>query len=150
MRSQAMVRRVAVPSSSMFARFYSFSPRELKYTKDHEWVRVEGDSAFVGITDFAQKELGDIVFVEIPAKDKKVEKEDTIGTVESVKAVSELFSPLSGTITDSNAELNDDPEMINSEPYDSWFCKIKMSNKNELSELMDAAAYDKYVGEGDS
>ncbi|KAK3817501.1 MAG: glycine cleavage H-protein-domain-containing protein [Benniella sp.] len=148
MRSQAMGRRVAVPSLSMFARFYT-SPTYLKYSKDHEWVRVEGDSAFIGITDHAQKQLGDIVFIEVPTKDKPVEKDETIGTVESVKAVSEIFSPLSGTVTDANAELNNEPESINAEPYESWFCKIKMSNTGELNELMDADEYDKFV-EGDS
>jgi len=117
-------------------------PENLKYTKDHEWVRVEGDTAVVGITDFAQHELGDIVYVDIPSKGKTVGQHEVFGTVEAVKTVSDLFMPVSGDVTEVNAGLDTAPESVNTDPYgNGWMVKVKMSNTSELDGLMDAAAY---------
>lgn len=122
-------------------------PENLKYTKEHEWVLIEGDTATVGISDFAQGELGDIVFVEIETKGQTLAKDATFGTVEAVKTVSDLFMPLSGEITDVNPALESSPELINSDPYQQgWMVKIKMSNAAEASELLDAAAYRALIG----
>lgn len=122
-------------------------PENLKYTKDHEWISVDGDVATVGITDFAQGELGDIVFVEIETKGQTLSKEATFGTVEAVKTVSDLFMPVSGEITEVNPALEGSPELINSDAYNGgWMVKIKMSNPVELSELLDAAAYTALTG----
>lgn len=121
-------------------------PENLKYTKEHEWVKIEGDIATVGITDFAQKELTDVVFVEVPAKGKKVEKGKNLATVESVKSVSDIFSPLSGEIIDSNSALSEAPEIINADCYGKgWIAKIKLSSKQELNSLMSAADYRQYT-----
>jgi len=117
-------------------------PENLKYTKDHEWLKIDGDTAIVGITDFAQKELGDIVFVEVDTVDETLDKEETFGTIEAVKTVSDLFMPVSGEILEFNEELESAPETINSDPYgEGWIVKIKMSNTDELNDLYDAAAY---------
>ena len=117
-------------------------PKNLKYTKDHEWISVEGDVATIGITEFAQHELGDIVYVEISAKDKKLEAETVFGTVEAVKTVSDLFLPVAGTITEINPLLESEPEKVNSDPYgDGWMVKMKMENADDISHLMDADAY---------
>ena len=117
-------------------------PANLKYTKDHEWVSVEGDIATVGITDFAQKELGDIVYVEVETLDQTLSKDEVFGTVEAVKTVSDLFLPLSGEIIEFNDSLESDPEKVNTDPYgDGWMVKIKLSNTAELEDLMDAEAY---------
>ncbi|MGQ8336102.1 glycine cleavage system protein GcvH [Sunxiuqinia sp. A32] len=117
-------------------------PENLKYTKEHEWVRVEDNIAFVGITDFAQGELGDIVFVEIETEGEKLEKAETFGTVEAVKTVSDLFMPVGGEIVEFNTALEDSPELINKDPYnEGWMIKIEMSDSAELDELMDVAAY---------
>jgi glycine cleavage system H protein len=117
-------------------------PENLKYTKDHEWLKIDGDTAIVGITDFAQKELGDIVFVEVDTVDETLDKEETFGTIEAVKTVSDLFMPVSGEIVEFNEELESAPETINSDPYgEGWIVKIKMSNADELNDLYDAAAY---------
>jgi glycine cleavage system H protein len=116
-------------------------PSELKYTKDHEWVRLAGAEAQVGITDFAQRQLGDIVFVELPEVGRQVKQGEVFGTIESVKAVSELFSPLSGEVTAVNADLGTHPEQVNSTPHDAWMIKIKPSAPAEGAELLDAAAY---------
>ena len=117
-------------------------PENLKYTKDHEWVKAEGDTVLVGITDYAQSELGDIVFVEIETEGETLEKDETFGTVEAVKTVSDLFMPVSGEIIEKNMALDDEPEMVNKDPYvGGWMVKIKMSNSSELDGLMDAAAY---------
>ncbi|KAA9325523.1 glycine cleavage system protein GcvH [Hymenobacter busanensis] len=122
-------------------------PSELKYTKEHEWVRVEGDVAYVGITDFAQKELGDIVYVDIDSADKDVAKDEVFGTVEAVKTVSDLFSPLSGTVLEVNSKLGDSPELVNSDPYgDGWMIKMSVGNAAEVDALLSAEAYGELVG----
>ena len=117
-------------------------PADLKYTEDHEWVRVEGDVAVVGITDFAQGELGDVVFVEIETEGETLGKGETFGTVEAVKTVSDLFMPVGGEITEVNEALADDPELVNKDPYgEGWMIKVNVSDAAELGELMDADAY---------
>lgn len=122
-------------------------PAELKYTKDHEWVRVEGDEVVVGITDFAQGELGDIVFVEIETEGDTIAKEEVFGTVEAVKTVSDLFMPLSGEILTFNSELEDAPETVNSDPYgDGWMIRIKLSDASELEGLLSADDYKELIG----
>ncbi|UOR05218.1 glycine cleavage system protein GcvH [Hymenobacter aerilatus] len=122
-------------------------PAELKYTKEHEWVRVEGDVAYVGITDHAQKELGDIVYVDIDTLDKDVAQNDVFGTVEAVKTVSDLFSPLTGTVLEINPALDGSPELVNSDPYgDGWMIKMSVGNAAELDELLTAEAYGEIVG----
>lgn len=122
-------------------------PENLKYTKEHEWILVEGDMATIGITDFAQGELGDIVFVEIETKGQSLAKDATFGTVEAVKTVSDLFMPVSGEIAEINPALEGSPELINQDPYKGgWMVKVKMSNPAELDGLLDVAAYKKLVG----
>ena len=117
-------------------------PENLKFTNDHEWVRVEGEDAYVGITDFAQNELGDIVFVEVETIDETLEKEEPFGTVEAVKTVSDLLLPVGGTILELNEKLEDAPELINKDPYgDGWIVKMKLTNPAEVDDLLDAAAY---------
>jgi glycine cleavage system H protein len=122
-------------------------PDNLKYSKDHEWIRVEGDMAYVGVSDFAQKELGDIVFVEITALGQTVKAHDIFGTIDAVKTVSDLFLPVSGEVLETNAGLESNPELVNSDPYgQGWIVKIKMSNAGELNDLMDASAYKQSIG----
>jgi glycine cleavage system H protein len=122
-------------------------PEELKYTKDHEWVRIEGDTATIGITDFAQGELGDIVFVEIETVGESLGAEETFGTVEAVKTVSDLFMPLSGEILEFNEELESSPELVNSDPYgEGWMIKIKISDNSELDQLLNVDAYREMTG----
>jgi glycine cleavage system H protein len=122
-------------------------PENLLYTKDHEWVRVEGDNAVVGITEFAQSELGDIVFVEIDTVGETIEAEQVFGSVEAVKTVSDLFMPISGEITEFNDMLEGSPETVNSDPYgDGWMVKVKMSNPDEVSGLLSAADYKALIG----
>lgn len=122
-------------------------PAELKYTKDHEWIRVEGDMVTVGITDFAQGELGDIVYVEIETEDEDLDAEEVFGSVEAVKTVSDLFMPISGTVAEVNEELEDSPELVNSDPYgDGWMIKIKVSDASELDGLLSADDYKELVG----
>ena len=117
-------------------------PQELKYTKDHEWVRVEGDTAVVGITDFAQGELGDIVFVEIETEGETLDQEEVFGSIEAVKTVSDLFMPLSGEIAEFNEDLEANPEVVNSDPYgDGWMVKISLSDTSQLDDLLSADAY---------
>ncbi|MBU1369051.1 MAG: glycine cleavage system protein GcvH [Bacteroidetes bacterium] len=117
-------------------------PAELKYTKDHEWIRLEGEEAFIGITEFAQKELGDIVFVEVDTVDETLDAEETFGTIEAVKTVSDLFMPVSGTILAFNEALEDAPETVNKDPYgEGWIVKIKFTNEAEIDALLDADAY---------
>ena len=117
-------------------------PDNLKYSKEHEWVRVEGDCAYIGITDFAQRELGDIVYVEIETLDEELDKEAVFGTVEAVKTVSDLFMPVSGAVIEINESLEQTPEAVNEEPYgNGWMIKIKLSDESELKDLMDPAAY---------
>lgn len=121
-------------------------PEKLRYTKDHEWVSLEGDIATVGITDFAQGELGDIVYVEIETKGKALSAETVFGTVEAVKTVSDLFLPVSGTITEVNPILQSEPEKVNSDPYgEGWMIKMRVDNPADIDNLMDAAAYEKMV-----
>jgi glycine cleavage system H protein len=122
-------------------------PSELKYTKDHEWVRVDGDIATIGITDFAQSELGDIVYVEIETVGESVDKEAVFGTVEAVKTVSDLFMPLTGEVLELNDALEGNPELVNSDPYgEGWMVKIKVSDASQISDLLDAAAYGALIG----
>ena len=117
-------------------------PENLKYTKDHEWLKIEGDEAFVGITDFAQKELGDIVFVEVETVDETLDKEEVFGTIEAVKTVSDLYMPVSGEVTEVNADLEDKPELVNQEPYEGgWMIKIKLSDASEVDGLLSAEEY---------
>lgn len=122
-------------------------PADLKYSKEHEWVRVEGNTGVIGISDFAQKELGDIVFVEIETVGDNIEKDAMFGTVEAVKTVSDLFLPVAGKIIEKNASLNDAPEVVNTDPYGKgWMVKIEFSDSSQLASLMDAEAYKKHVG----
>ena len=113
----------------------------LKYSETHEWVKVEGDIATVGVTDFAQSEMGDITYVDMPEVDDEVSKDEEFGALESVKASSDLVCPVSGTVVENNASLEDAPELINQDPYENWIIKVKMSDPSELDALMDAAAY---------
>jgi glycine cleavage system H protein len=123
-------------------------PSDLKYSREHEWVRVEGNLTTIGITDYAQEELGDIVNVELPDEGNEIHKDEAFGAVESVKASSEVFSPVSGKIVEVNEPLMDAPEMINEDPYDEgWMVKIEMSDPSELEDLMDAEGYIEYVKE---
>ena len=120
-------------------------PKELKYTKDHEWLSLDGDIATVGVTDFAQSELGDIVYVEVETLDETLEKEEVFGTVEAVKTVSDLFMPISGEVVEFNEKLETNPEVVNEDPYgEGWMIKIRVSDENELNELLSA---DEYEGE---
>ena len=117
-------------------------PAELKYTKDHEWVRIEGDEAVIGITDFAQSELGDIVFVEVETEGESIESEEIFGSVEAVKTVSDLFMPLSGEVLSFNSELEDAPEVVNSDPYgEGWMIRVKISDTSEVDALLSAEQY---------
>jgi len=122
-------------------------PLELKYTKDHEWVRVEGSEAYIGITEFAQRELGDIVYIDINTVGEEINKDDVFGTVEAVKTVSDLFMPVTSTVLETNAELNDNPELVNSDPYGKgWMVKVSISDASGLDELLTADAYKALVG----
>jgi len=122
-------------------------PENLRYTKDHEWIKLEGNVATIGITDFAQSELGDIVYVEIETKGKALTAETVFGTVEAVKTVSDLFLPVSGTITEVNPALEAQPELVNTDPYgEGWMVKMTVDNPDGVEKLMDAAAYEKLVG----
>lgn len=124
------------------------TPNNLKYSEDHEWVKVDGDTVTIGITEFAQSELGDIVFVELPDEGDELEKGEDFGSVESVKTVSELYAPVSGEVIEINEELEDSPELVNESPYEeAWMLKIKLSDESQLDELMDAAAYDEMTGQ---
>lgn len=121
-------------------------PDDLKYTKDHEWVRVEGDMAIVGVTDFAQSELGDIVFVEIETEGEELEAEEVFGSVEAVKTVSDLFMPVSGEIVEVNQDLEANPEVVNEDPYGKgWMIKVRMSDPSEVEKLLDSDAYQQEV-----
>jgi len=122
-------------------------PTTLHYTKDHEWLRLEGDVAYIGITDHAQRELGDIVYVDIDTLDKEVAQHDVFGTVEAVKTVSDLFSPISGTVLEVNTKLADAPETVNSDPYgDGWLVKMSVADAAEIDGLMTAEAYGELIG----
>ena len=121
-------------------------PDELKYTEEHEWVLVEDDTVTVGITDFAQDQLGDVVFVELPEEGDQLETGKPLGVVESVKAVSDVYAPLSGEVVEVNSALPDEPEMLNTSPYeDGWMVKIKLADSGELDDLMDAVAYQEFI-----
>jgi glycine cleavage system H protein len=122
-------------------------PEGLYYSKDHEWLRVEGETGTVGITDHAQNSLGDVVYVELPKAGETFAAHDTFGSVESVKAVSELFLPVAGEVTEVNESLSDEPEKVNSDPYgDGWMLRVKLSNRGEVDSLLSAAEYEDYVG----
>lgn len=121
---------------------------QYRYTKEHEWIDAKGDTATIGITDYAQHELGDVVFVELPAVGAKLEKGKSLGSVESVKAVSDIYAPTSGQVIEVNAELQNKPETINSDPHGTgWLVKIKLANLADVNTLMDAAAYEAYIAE---
>ena len=122
-------------------------PENLKYTKNHEWLRIEGENAYVGITDFAQKELGDIVFIEVETVGESLAKEEVFGTIEAVKTVSDMFMPVSGEVLEFNSELESTPETINNDPYDKgWIIKIKLTNPAEVKDLYDSKAYGELIG----
>lgn len=122
-------------------------PSELKYTKDHEWVKINGNEATIGITDFAQRELGDIVYIDINSVGSEVAKEEVFGTVEAVKTVSDLFMPLTATVSEINALLNDNPELVNNDPYgDGWMVKVTLSDSSEVDALLSADDYKALVG----
>jgi len=122
-------------------------PSELKYTKDHEWVKIEGNEAFIGITDFAQRELGDIVYIDINTVGDEVAKDDVFGTVEAVKTVSDLFMPVTGTVLEVNAALNDNPELVNTDPYgQGWMVKLAVADASQVDGLLTADAYQALVG----
>ncbi|NMM65282.1 glycine cleavage system protein GcvH [Clostridium sp. P21] len=118
----------------------------LKYTKDHEWVKVEGDKAYIGITDFAQHSLGDIVFVELPEVDSELAVEEAFGVVESVKAASDIYMPISGKVVKINEELDDSPELINEDPYGNWIIMVQISDASQLNSLLDSKAYEDLCG----
>ena len=119
----------------------------IKYSETHEWVKVEGDIAIIGVTDYAQKEMGDITYVDMPDVEEIVEKEEEFGALESVKASSDLFSPVSGTVVERNDALEDAPELVNEDPYGNWIIKVQMSDPAELDALMDAEGYKDMIGE---
>ena len=122
-------------------------PTELKYTEDHEWIRIEGENAFIGITDFAQKELGDIVYLDIDKLGQDIQQHQIFGTVEAVKTVSDLFMPVSGKVLEFNKALESNPELVNSDPYgQGWIIKATLANKAEADGLLNAAAYQKLIG----
>ena len=122
-------------------------PTNLKYTKDHEWIRVEGDVAYIGVTDFAQGELGDIVYVDIGTEGETINREEIFGTVEAVKTVSDLFMPVDGDVLEVNPKLKDNPQLVNSDPYgEGWMVKIKLSDPSQVADLMDADGYKNTVG----
>ena len=121
-------------------------PTDRRYSKDHEWIAVDGEVALVGITDFAQKELGDIVYVELPPNGQRVKAGDVLGTIESVKAVSEILAPVAGTVVGSNQELDGKPEAVNEDPHGSgWYCKLRLANAAEVDSLLDAEGYQKLI-----
>ncbi len=122
-------------------------PTDRRYSKDHEWVALDGDQARIGITDFAQQELGDIVYVELPQAGTQVKAGDVLGTIESVKAVSEIFAPLAGTVVESNAALDGAPETVNTDPHgEGWYCTLQLNDAGEVESLMEAKAYEETLG----
>jgi glycine cleavage system H protein len=123
-------------------------PADLRYTKDHEWVRIDGDTATIGVTDFAADQLGDVVFVDLPAVGRKVEQFATFGVVESVKAVSDLYAPVSGEVSEVNGDLAGKPELVNSDPFGAgWMIRVKVADADQVSGLLDAAAYERLTAE---
>ena len=121
--------------------------KDLYYSEDHEWVKVEGDEAYIGITDFAQNQMGDIVYVELPEIDDELEKEDDFSAVESVKAASDVYIPVSGKVIEVNEDLLDSPELLNSDPFDNWIIKVELSDKSELDDLMSSEEYEEFTSE---
>jgi glycine cleavage system H protein len=125
-------------------------PSDYLYSRDHEWVRVEGDSCVLGITQYAQEELGEIVFVELPEVGDSFSATDEVGTIESVKAVAEVYTPVAGEVVDVNSALEDEPELVNDDPHgDGWLIKLEVADKGDLSELMNAEQYEEYIASGD-
>ena len=122
-------------------------PADLKYTKEHEWVRIDGDAGAVGITDFAQQQLGDVVYVDLPEVGTKLAAGQAFGTIESVKAVSELFAPLTGEVIEVNADLKNHPEQVNAKPHETWMVKMRVADSGEVASLLDSAAYQSLLGE---
>lgn len=123
-------------------------PTNIKYTNEHEWIRLEGDIAYVGITDYAQQQLGDIVFIDVPTEGETLEKGETFGTVEVVKTVSDLFLPIGGEVMEVNSQLEEHPELVNQDPYgEGWIIKLKPTDTAEMDELLDAAAYKEIINE---
>jgi glycine cleavage system H protein len=122
-------------------------PADLKYTKEHEWVRIDGDTGAVGITDFAQQQLGDVVYVDLPEVGAKLSAGEVFGSIESVKAVSELFAPVGGEVTEINTALKNKPEEVNAKPHDTWMIKIRLTDPGETSSLLDSAAYQSLTGQ---
>ena len=120
-------------------------PNNLKYTKEHEWIRVDGKTGEIGITDFAQQQLGDVVYVELPDVGSTMTAGQVFGTIESVKAVSELFAPVTGEVVETNTSIKDRPDHVNSKPHDTWMVKVKLANAGEVSSLMDASAYEQLI-----
>ena len=121
-------------------------PKELKYSKDHEWLRIDGDVGYIGITDFAQRELGDIVFVDIDTEGEKLEKEEVFGSIEAVKTVSDLFMPISGEVIEVNTKLDESPELVNSDPYgDGWIVKIRINSVSESNDLLSNSDYEQLI-----
>ena len=120
-------------------------PTDLKYTKEHEWIRVDGNTGAIGITDFAQQQLGDVVYVELPDVGSTITAGQVFGTIESVKAVSELFAPVTGEVVEANTSLKDRPDYVNSKPHETWMVKVKLANAGDVSSLMDAAAYEQLI-----
>jgi glycine cleavage system H protein len=124
-------------------------PTDRRYSKEHEWIQVSGDEATIGITDFAQRELGDVVYVELPEKGTRVRAGDVLGTIESVKAVSEIYAPVSGTVLASNASLDEHPEIVNTDPHEGgWYCRLRLDDATELDDLLDANGYEALIGRG--
>lgn len=124
------------------------SPDDLKYTKDHEWIRVEDDVAVVGVTDYAQKQMGDVTYVELPEIGKRIERGGELGVIESVKSANDVYAPVSGKVGEVNKHLEDSPEVINSDPYgDGWVCRLDDISEKDVSSLMDARQYDEYIAE---
>jgi glycine cleavage system H protein len=124
-------------------------PTDLRYTKDHEWVRLEGDTATIGVTDFAAHELGDVVFVDLPEPGRRIEQFGTFGVVESVKSVSDLYAPVSGEVTDVNAALTGQPELVNSDPFGAgWMIRVRVSNAAQVDGLLEPEAYERLIAEG--
>ena len=120
-------------------------PADLKYTKEHEWIRIDGDTGAIGITDFAQQQLGDVVYVDLPDVGATITSGSVFGTIESVKAVSELFSPVTGEVVETNSSIKDRPDHVNSKPHDTWMVKVRLTNSSELAGLMDAGAYEQLI-----
>jgi|TARA_B100001093_G_scaffold305440_1_gene291367 glycine cleavage system H protein len=121
-------------------------PKELKYSKDHEWLRINGNFGYIGITEFAQRELGDIVFVDIDTEGENLEKEEVFGSIEAVKTVSDLFMPIAGEVVEVNSKLEENPELVNSDPYgDGWIVKIQINSVNESNELLSSSEYEKLI-----